>query len=164
MISIHHNTKYLAENNKNNSPNQLNIIYHRDGPTRSSDSSEIVTLNSSTNDETLNNSETTKSELIKCILDSFKSKPSPCQSLNTSNKIYIHFNEKNELGINPHIDDLLEQIEYTKKCSCHRLEIIFDNYILNQQLSYKQKQSILRLILRRQQISNRFYLLTQSNI
>jgi hypothetical protein len=61
------------------------------------------------------------------------------------------------LGIKPHIDDLLEEIEYTKKCSCHRIKIIFKNHILNQQLSYKQKQSILRIILRRQQIFDQYF-------
>jgi hypothetical protein len=113
----------------------------------------------------------TKSELIQRILDSFKpSKSSSDSTTNTSlssidkttiscqlNQIYIHFKDKNELGLEPQIDELLEKIEYTKNCSCHRMEIIFNNQILNQQLSYKQKQSILRIILRRQQIFNRYF-------
>ncbi|CAF0945164.1 unnamed protein product [Adineta steineri] len=115
----------------------------------------------------------TKSILIQRILDSFKPISSDsttntslssineiktsCQSQNLSDKIYINFTNKNELGIKPHIDDLLEIIEYNKKCLCHSIEIIFNNHILNQQLSYKQKQSILRIILRRQQIFNQYF-------
>jgi hypothetical protein len=120
----------------------------------------------------------TKSELIQRILDSFKptltckslsasttntslssidKTITSCQSLNLSNEIYIHFKDKNELGLEPQIDDLLEKIESTKTCSCHRFEIILNNQILNQQLSYKQKQSILRIILRRQQIFDRYF-------
>jgi len=126
----------------------------------------------------IKSTETTKSDLIQRILHSFKpilnyeslsdnttntSLSSidktiiSCQSKNLLNKIFIHFKDKNELGRKPQIDDLLEEIEYTKKCSCHRIEIIFNNYILNQQLSYKQKQSILRVILRRQQIFDRYF-------
>jgi len=122
--------------------------------------------------------ELTKSELIQCILDSLKPILSlksssdntrntsltsidetinSCQSENLSNKIFIHFKDKNELGIEPSIDDLLEEIEYSKKCLCHRIEIIFNNQILNQQLSYKQKQLILRIILRRQLIFDQYF-------
>jgi hypothetical protein len=115
--------------------------------------------------------ETTKSELIQCILDSLKPilnlKSSSLtsidetiisyQSENLLNKIFIHFKDKNELGIEPNIDDLFEEIEYSKKCSCHRIKISFNNQILNQQLSYKQKQLILRIILRRQLIFNRYF-------
>jgi hypothetical protein len=114
----------------------------------------------------------TKSELIQRILDSFKpisdrttntslssidETITSCQSLNLSNEIYIHFNDKNELGFEPQIDDLLEKLESNKNCSCDRLKIILNNQILNQQLSYKQKQSLLRIVLRRQQIFNRYF-------
>lgn len=117
-----------------------------------------------------NSSSLTQSELIYRILDTFKPilnlKPSSgsitntslstisCQSENFSNKIYIYFKNKNELGIEPDINDLFE---YTKKCSCYRIKIIFKNYFLNQKLSYQQKQSILRIILRREQIFNRYF-------
>ncbi|CAF2392094.1 unnamed protein product [Rotaria sp. Silwood2] len=132
-------------------------------------------LSSSSNIKSI---ETTKSELIQRILDSFK--PSinlkyssnsttntslssidktfiPCQSLNLSNQIYIYFKDENELGIKPHINDLLEKIDYINKCSCHRIEINFNNHSLNQELSYKQKQSILRIILRRQKIFDQYF-------
>jgi hypothetical protein len=114
----------------------------------------------------------TKSELIQRVLDSLKpisdnttdtslssidKTITSCQSLNLSNEIYIHFKDKNELGFEPQIDDLLEKIELNKKCSCHRFEIILNNQILNQQLSYKQKQSLLRIVLRRQQIFDRYF-------
>jgi hypothetical protein len=59
--------------------------------------------------------------------------------------------------VKPHINDLLEKIEDTKKCSCHRIEINFNNQSLNQRLSYKQKQSLLRIILRRQQIFDQYF-------
>ncbi|CAF0719746.1 unnamed protein product [Rotaria sordida] len=132
-------------------------------------------LSSSSNTKSI---ETTKSELIQRILDSFKPTINlkcssnnttntslssidktiiSCQSLNLSNKIYIYFKDKNELGMKPNINDLLEKIDYTNKCSCHRIEINFNNHILNQELSYKQKQSILRIILRRQQIFDQFF-------
>ncbi|CAF0871852.1 unnamed protein product [Rotaria sp. Silwood1] len=132
-------------------------------------------LSSSSN---VNSIETTKSELIQRILDSFKppinlkcssnstSNTSlssidktivSCQSLNLSNQIYIHFKDKNELGIKPHINDLLEKIDYMNTCSCHRIEINFNNHILNQELSYKQKQAILRIILRREKIFNQYF-------
>ena len=110
----------------------------------------------------------TKSELIQRILDSFKpttnlshsslnETTASCQSLNCSHEIYIHFKDKNELGFQPQIDDLLEKLESNKTCSCDRLKIILNNQILNQQLSYKQKQSLLRIVLRRQQIFNQYF-------
>ncbi|CAM4760200.1 unnamed protein product [Rotaria magnacalcarata] len=122
--------------------------------------------------------ETTKSELIQRILYSFKptinlkcspdnttdgslssinERIIPCQSLNLSNQIYIHFKDANELGLKPHINDLLERINCANKCACHRIEINFNNHILNQELSYQQKQSILRIVLRRQQIFDQYF-------
>ncbi|CAF3807487.1 unnamed protein product [Rotaria magnacalcarata] len=122
--------------------------------------------------------ETTKSELIQRILYSFKptinlkcspdnttdgslssinERIIPCQSLNLSNQIYIHFKDANELGLKPHINDLLERINCANKCTCHRIEINFNNHILNQELSYQQKQSILRIVLRRQQIFDQYF-------
>ena len=119
--------------------------------------------------------ETSKSELIKRILDSFKisttGEPlsdrttdiptdeitSPCLSYETSNKIYLRFAAENELGIRPAIDDLLDKIDSTKNCSCHRMDISLENTPLNEQLSYRQKQSVLRVILRRQQLVHRYF-------
>lgn len=119
--------------------------------------------------------ETSKSELIKRILDSFQISTvaeslsdratniptdditSPCLSNEISNKIYLRFSDENELGIRPAVDDLLDKLHSTKNCSCHRMDISLENSPLNEQLSYSQKQALLRVILRRQQIVHRYF-------
>lgn len=113
-----------------------------------------VEINSSSQSSLLSNTisvKTTKSELIQCILNSFQS------SLSSINKIYIYFNKKNFLGFKVDIHDLLEEIEYNRKCSCHQIDISFNNHFLNQQLSFKQKQSMLCIILRRQLIFDKYF-------
>ncbi|UJR35660.1 hypothetical protein I4U23_028410 [Adineta vaga] len=139
--------------------NDLNLL-----PTSSS----ISTLSS-----IRKSTETTKSFLIQRILNSLKLSSSdsttntslssineaifPCQSQNLSNKIYLNFRNENELGRKPSIDDLLETIKYHQNCSCHLMEISFNDDLLNQHLSFKQKQSILCIILRQQQLFHRYF-------
>jgi hypothetical protein len=119
--------------------------------------------------------ETSKTELIQRILESLKTTPpveicstsqsnvsmdeptDRCPSAAISNKIYVHFANENELGLRPDVDDLLDRLSSTKTCSCHRMNIDLQSSLLNQQLSYKQKQSILRIVLRRQQIVQRYF-------
>lgn len=116
--------------------------------------------------------ETTKSELIQRILDSIQQRSDSttntslssidqlafCSSVkNFSNEIYLYFKNPNELGIEPELDDLIEFIRDSNKCSCQRIDIRFSNTNLNEQLSYKDKQSILRIILRRQLIFNQYF-------
>ena len=116
--------------------------------------------------------ETTKSELIQRILDSIQQRSNSTTNTslssidqlafssavkNFSNEIYLYFKNPNELGIEPELDDLIEFIRDSNKCSCQRMDIRFSNTDLNEQLSYKDKQSILRIILRRQLIFNQYF-------
>lgn len=90
---------------------------------------------------------------IHTSLSSINQETVPCQPSPHLDKFIIKFKEENELGIEPKVDDLIEKIHPVND----RMEINFNNHILNEELSYKQKLSILRIILRRQQIFDRYF-------
>ena len=94
-----------------------------------------------------------KTELIQRILDSLKVTPSI--------RIYLSFTEKNQLGLRPQLDDLFEKIAPEKSRSLRNMTMDFQDDRLNQTLSAKEKASLLRILLRREQIVERY--LNQSN-
>ena len=77
-------------------------------------------------------------------------------------RIYLQCVNENEFGSSPDPDELLEIIDSTKNCLCQRINIKLGNSRLDQILSYKQKLTILRVILRRFQILNRYFCSSKS--
>lgn len=76
--------------------------------------------------------------------------------INHSNRIYLSFAEKNKLGMHTDLDDLLDKIDGRQLRSSQQLDIEFESTQLNQTLTDIEKQSILRLILRREQMIERY--------
>ena len=105
--------------------------------------------NVSTSDCSLSScSKASKTELIQRILDSLKVIP--------PTHIYLTFTAKNRLGLSPHLDNLFDEIVSRTNQSCQNINMDFENMNLNETLSIKDKESILRVLLRREQIAEHF--------
>lgn len=107
------------------------------------------------NEEESDRSSRTKNLLIKTILDSLRTKSE--EKSDRTERIFLEFFHENELGKSAELDELVEKFVEKEICSCQNVGIRFDDRRLNELFSYKQKRTILRVVLRREQIFRRYF-------
>ncbi|CAF0859103.1 unnamed protein product, partial [Didymodactylos carnosus] len=75
----------------------------------------------------------------------------------TFDEIEVYFKEPGEVGDQPDVNELMKILESYINCACNRPRIIMGDKVFNAKLSYKQKQMILRVALRRTQLEEKYF-------